>query len=193
VPGEPVELGPAAGEVLGVVGVAFDDVLNVRAAPGVDQRIVARLEPLADDVVATGAARLLGRSIWLEVTVDGTTGWANSAFLAWLGDTDDATSQIIDALGERPSAETMLDLGRVIAETAASDEPPSRITVTVAPAVGDLGEVTYDVVGLPDDSVFGVRLHVFGRPLEGGEGFSLASVERTLLCGRGVTDDGLCV
>lgn len=69
-----------------MVGVPFDDVLNLRAAPGVDQRTVARLDPLADDVVATGAARQLAQSIWHEVTAEGVTGWANRAFLAWLGD-----------------------------------------------------------------------------------------------------------
>lgn len=176
-----------------MVGVPFDDVLNVRAAPGADQRVVARLDPLADDVVATSSARQLTGSIWYEVTVEGVAGWANSSFVAWLGGTDDATTQVIEALGERPSAPTMLDLGRVVAEARASDEPPSRITVTVAPTTGDLGEVTYDVVGLGDDATLGERLHVFGRPLDGGQGFSLASVESRLLCARGATDDGLCV
>jgi hypothetical protein len=75
----------------------------------------------------------------------------------------------------------------------ASDDPPSRIAMSVAPVVGDLGEVTYDVVGLADDALFGVRLHVFGDPAEGGEGFVLSNIERTLICSRGVTDDGLCL
>ena len=192
-PGEVINTGPAAGQVLGVVGVPFDDVLNVRAAPGADQRIVARLDPLADDVVATGTARQLTGSIWYEVTVKGVAGWANSSFVAWLAGTDDVTAQVVAALGGRPSAPTMLDLGRVVAEAKASAEPPSRVTVTVASSTGDLGEVTYDVVGLADDSVFGERLHVFGRPLNQGQGFSLASVERRLLCARGATDNGLCV
>ncbi|MGH3788145.1 MAG: hypothetical protein ACRDRG_16710 [Pseudonocardiaceae bacterium] len=192
-PGELIHIGPATGQVLGVVGVPFDDVLNVRAAPGADQRIVARLDPLADDVVTTGSARQLTGSIWYEVTVEGVAGWANSSFVAWLGGTDDATAQVIEALGARPSAPTMLDLGRLVAEARASDEPPSRITVTVAPTTGDLGEVTYDVVGLGDDATLGERLHVFGRPLDGGQGFSLASVESRVLCARGATDDGLCV
>jgi hypothetical protein len=74
-----------------------------------------------------------------------------------------------------------------------SDDPPSRIVMSVAPTVGDLGEVTYDVVGLGDDALGGVRLHVFGDPAEGGEGFVLSNVERTFICSRGVTDDGFCV
>ena len=69
-------------------------------------------------------------------------------------------------------------------------DPPSDIVIVVAPTVGDLGTVTYDVVGLGDDSVRGLRLLVFGEPVS--DGFSLKSVERTLLCGRGLFE-GLCV
>lgn len=176
-----------------MVGVPFDDVLNVRAAPGADQRIVARLDPLADEVVATGAARQFAQSIWYELTVEGITGWANNTFVAWLGGTDDVTAQVIDTLGKRPAADTMLDLGLIVAQTRASDQLPSRITVTVAPTAGDLGEVTYDVIGFPDDSILGERLRVFGRTPDQGQGFTLAGVERTLLCARGATEDRLCV
>ena len=47
-PGEPVEFGPSAGDTLAVVGVAYDDVLNLRAAPGADQEILERIPPLFD-------------------------------------------------------------------------------------------------------------------------------------------------
>lgn len=88
----------------------------------------------------------------------------------------------------------MLDLGEMVAAVFGStDEGGSRIEMSVAPTVGDLGEVTFDVVGLADDAQLGWRLHIFGQPTEGGEGFSLMSVEATALCGRGVTEDGLCV
>jgi hypothetical protein len=65
--------------------------------------------------------------------------------------------------------------------------------MVVTPTVNDLGEVTFDVVGLLDDSQLGWRLHIFGQPTEGGEGFSLMSVEATAFCGRGVTEEGFCV
>lgn len=193
IPGTPIEVGPSKGDRLGVIGVAHDDVLNVRRAPGTDQAVVATLEPTADHVIATGAARKLTSSIWFEVTVDGTTGWVGSSFVAYLGVVDDTTSAIVAELGEIPVAETMLELGTLVAETVASIDPPSKITIAVAPSVGDLGEITMDVVGLGDDSVTGLRLHVFGMPTEGGEGFSLGSVEQTILCGRGVTAEGICV
>lgn len=55
---------------------------------------------------------------------------------------------------------------------------------------GDLGEVTWEVLGLADDSVWGLRLHVFGTPVP--DGFSLKSVEQTDLCLRGGSPDGFC-
>lgn len=167
-------------------------MLNVRAAPGIDQAIVATLDPLEDDVLVLGNARSLPNSIWTQVEIDGVTGWSNISFLAYLGDTDDITARLVNDLGETPRAETMLDLGLIVAEALASLEPPSRIVMSAAPTVGDLGEVTYDVIGLGDDSLHGVRLQVFGTPDEGGEGFVLKAVERTQLCARGISG-GFCV
>ena len=192
-PGEPIDFGPGAGEELAVVGVAHDDVLNVRSEPGTDSEVVAELEPTATGLIATGRARSLPQSIWFEVDVEGVAGWVSSAFVGYLGLTDDATAEVIETLGDTPGAETMLDLGLIVAEVMSSDEPPSRIVMSVAPTVGDLGEVTYDVVGLGDDALGGVRLHIFGDPAEGGEGFVLSNVERTFICSRGVTDDGFCL
>lgn len=192
-PGEEFTIAPQPGAVMAVVGVAYDDVLNLRWMPGTDQPVVAELSPTADDLVATGRARALTRSIWFELTADGVTGWASARYLGYLGLTDDYTHVVVSELGEIPMADTMQDLGRLTAEVFAVDDPEaqSSITVTVPPTVGDLGEVTYDVVGLLDDAQLGFRLHVFGQPGEGG-GFSLMSVEATVLCGRGVTEDGLC-
>jgi hypothetical protein len=191
-PGDPIDVPPWRGDIVGVVGVAHDDVLNVRAGPGTDQAIVATLDPLEDDVLVLGNARSLPNSIWTQVENDGVAGWVNIRFLAYLGDTDDITARLVNDLGATPTAETMLDLGLIVAEALAAIEPPSRIVMSVAPTVGDLGEVTYDVIGLGDDSLHGVRLHVFGMPDEGGEGFVLKTVERTQLCARGVSD-GFCV
>lgn len=83
-------------------------------------------------------------------------------------------------------------LGEMVAENLASDDPPSRITRTVAATVGDLGEVTYDVVGIGDDATAGFRLHVFAVESDGGEGFSLRTIERTVFCSRGLSGE-ICV
>lgn len=183
--GEPFDGPPVHGmpATLAVIGVAADDVLNVRAGPGVDADVVATLAPLATDVAATGAARLLPGSIWLEVEVDGTTGWANSSFFAYLGSTDDITSQLLSEVDSRPSAPTLEELAEEVAALVASEDPPSEVVISDGPDVGDLGEVTVDVIGTGDDAVRGLRLVVFAT--QDGDAFTLRTVEATSLCGRG--------
>jgi hypothetical protein len=192
-PGERIDIFPYEDAELAVVSVAADDVLNVRAAPGVSYEIVAELDPLADGIRATGHNRNLDDgSIWAEVEVDGTTGWANTAFLAQLGDTDDTTSRVYPDTADRPVADTMVQLGEEVArDVAGADADDVTIVVVDGPSVGDLGEITVDVTGFRDDSVLGERLRIFAVE-EGGESFRLRTIEATTLCRRGVSD-GLCV
>jgi hypothetical protein len=189
-PGEPIDFGPAADDTLAVIGVAHDDVLNLRAAPGADQEVLEGIPPVYDSLTAVGQTRQLPGSFWIAVDYEGRVGWVNLRYVGYIGDTTDATQSVIETLGERPGAETMLDLGFIVAESLASEEPPSDIVLVVAPTVGDLGEVTYDVIGLGDDAVRGLRVHVFGDPIT--EAFVLDTVEMTTLCGRGV-EAGACV
>ncbi len=193
-PGEPWEHGPERGAQLGVVAVAHDDVLNVRRGPGVDHEVVTRLEPLATGVVATGSARRLDSgAIWVEVAAGGATGWANQAFLSRQAHTVDSTAAVVDLLGERPTAASLAELGRIVADAVTFGDNSATIVLVKAPqGEHDIGEVVYDVVGFGDDSVSGARLHVFGRPSDDRQSFSLHSVEETPFCFRGVTPEGLC-
>lgn len=191
-PGEPIDLFPFEGAQLAVVGVAADDVLNVRSGPGTGFDVVVELPPLAAGVVATGNNRSLDeQGIWAEVEAEGETGWANTAFLLQPGPVTDITTELFPTPADRIGAETMLELGRAVADLRASEEPPSDIVVVDGPTVGDLGEITVDVIGLGDDAVGGERLAVFAEPDPSGEGFVVRTVEATTLCLRGVTE-GLC-
>ena len=182
-PGEVVDLFPYAGDELGVVGVKADDSLNVRSGPGAGFEIVSQLDPLTTGIEATGHNRTVGDSgVWSEVIANGVTGWASGTYLAQLGRIDDITTEIAPSPTDRPSAETMLELGRMIAGSRASTDPPSDIVVSGGPEVGDLGEITVDVIGMGDDAILGERLHIFGEPDPGGESFTMRTVERTLLC-----------
>lgn len=187
-PGEPVEGGiPLEGADLGVVGVVAGDVLNVREGPGVDFRSLARLEPLATGLVATGHNRRLpDGGQWAQVTVDGTTGWVNARYVTHPGQVTDITSE----LGELPSAPTLEEVATLVAEQRALDGPPPTVTVADGPSEGDLGEIVVDVVGYADDALAGERLHVLAVP--GEAGWTVRTVEATLLCARGVSE-GLCV
>lgn len=187
--GDPIDFFHQDGDVLAVIGVAFDDTLNVRSGPGTAHDVVVELEPLTDDVVATGESRQIGSGqIWSEVRAGGATGWANVAFLAYVGATDDITAEVTDRLGETPHGDTLEEIALVVAGSRASEEPPSEITIVAQTAEGDVEDVTVDVVGLGDDAIRGERLVVFGAPTDSG-GYSLMSVERTFLCSRGVTEE----
>lgn len=192
--GEPIELWvpvPGEGAILGVVGVRHDDMLNVRSGPDVSFDVIAALEPTQTGIAATGEGwQLPSGLVWWRINTGGVVGWANQQFLSRLGSVDDVTSFVIDELGQIPVAETMLDLGLIVANAFADVDSGSNIVVSVAPTVSDLGEVTYDVTGLGDDSLGGYRLHVFGQPTD--RGFSLMAIEATTMCQRGVSS-GLCV
>ncbi len=193
-PGEPFDLAEE-GTRLAVIGVRFDDVLTLRGRPGADQLVLAGLAPHADDLTATGRSRALTRSFWLEVVAgDGKVGWVSAKYIGVLGRTLDSTSAVTEALGGAPpSAPDMAGLGMTAARAMASEEPPSEIVMSGPPAEGETGEVVFDVVGLGDDSVLGMRLRVFGvRGADGG--YTLERVEETVVCypRRGATPEGLC-
>lgn len=192
-PGNPIDHGPLTGDVLGVVAVAYDDVLNLRSGPGTDFEVLKKMAARSDRVLANGRSQALPNSVWYEVTFAGVTGWASSTYLAYLGPTDDITASIIQTLAGVPAAETMAELGLIVAEAFPATDRPLRVRMSGAPSVGDVGEVIYDVVGFADDSVRGLRLHVFGQPAESGEGFTLMTVEATSLCARGLSGEGLCI
>jgi hypothetical protein len=184
---------PREGAILGVVGVRHDDTLNIRSGPDVTYGVIATLEPTQIGITGTGEGwQLPSGSVWWKIETDGVAGWANQQFLSRLGSVEDLTSFVVGKLGIIPVADTMLALGLIVANTFADVDIGSHAVVSVAPTVGELGEVSYDVVGLGDDSLGGYRLHIFGQPIDGGGGFSLMAVEATSMCQRGVSD-GLCV
>lgn len=189
--GEPIDLGPVRGDVLMVIGVRHDDVLNLRAGPGVASPIVARVPPLSAGLVAEGKTRSMPGSFWIEVEYEGAQGWVNMSYVGYEGFVDDQTSTVVAELGEIPVEPTMTGLGELVASTFASTEPASDIVQVAPVTIGDLAEVTYDVIGLGDDAVRGLRLHIFAEKVD--DGFTLKSAEVTSICSRGVDTDDLCV
>ena len=224
-PGEPYEFGPSAGAGLAVVGVAHDSALNVRDVP--NGEVIARLdnvmdgvrdpavyvrEPDSDDIiatvdlqrgiVATGNTRKLSTTIWHELRVGDLLGWASGTYLAPLGADRDAGAEVVEALGGTPTADTLSDLGlQVSGVFASSGEVQSRTTISSRPGVFEaLGDITLDVLGLPDDAVRGYRVNVAADA--GAEDwtqddagpFTLRSVTVTPICDshRGVSEEGFC-
>lgn len=180
----------------GVTGVEADDVLNVRSLPGPDQQIVERLAPLRTGVALTGRARMVGDAAWYEIRADDTVGWVHSAFIDLVAGTTDITAEVRDA-NLPPTAASMRELAEQVVRARGLDEgyqlvwgprrvsgvsaeEQRRVVISDGPRVGDLGEITVDVIDTFDDSVAAERLTIFGQPA--GDGFSLRSVERTLFC-----------
>ena len=193
-PGERLEIFPYEGARMAVVGVAAGETLPVRAAPSPDAQIVNELSPTDMSATATGHNRSVGDTFWSEITMgnDG-RGWAETKFLLQPGAVNDVTAQMFPTPADRPSATTLEELAQAVAGRRASSDPPSRIVVVDGPTVGDLGEVSVDVLGFGDDSVGGERLTIFAQPGAGDGPFTVRSVEALTFCSRGVTGDGLCV
>lgn len=190
--GQEIDFGPGEGDRLMVIGVRYDDTLNLRAGPGPGEPILAEIPPTSMDLVATGHTRRLPSSFWTEVEFDGTVGWVHMRYVGYEGNVTDDTSAVVAKLGEQRTATTMTDLGEAVAAIyVASDGPISDVVQVTEVAMGDLAEVTYDVIGLGDDAVRGVRIHVFAQDADGG--FGLKSVEVTAICDRGLDADRACV
>ncbi|MCL1599630.1 MAG: SH3 domain-containing protein [Actinomycetia bacterium] len=181
---------------MAVVGVAHDDVLNVREGPGIRYGITGTLEPTAADIPVTGEARLLATSIWYEISLTGENGWVSGAFIGMFGATDDATLEVYAMLGEPLGDDDLAALGATIASAFLSDEGISWIAL-VEPSEGGsptaVSSITYDVIGLADDAVKGYRLVIHATQALDDGPYTLHSVERTSVCWRGVDADGLCV
>lgn len=191
-PGEPYEYGPDEGTSLAVVGVPYQNMLNVHDMPfgeivaTLDASIphegavivreapsgtfLTSLESWTGGIVATGRTRRLPDTewpdaVWDEVRVVGLTGWARGTFLAPIGLTDDITEHVINLMGGRPEAEQLGELALIVGDAFASVEPPSRVIIVTRPIVFEgLGEVTADVLNIGDDSLLGYRLHIFAVP-----------------------------
>lgn len=189
--GTPIDFGPAEGDILMVIGVAHDDILNLRVGPGVDARILDEIPPTFDELIAQGNTRELPRSFWIEVEYEDVVGWVNLSYVGYPGTVIDETAHVVDELGGYPTNATMTGLAEEVAAVFAQDDEPGSAVVQVTPvSEGDLAEVTYDVIGLADDSLRGLRLHVFAE--EGANGFTLSNLEVLVICGRGVDED-VCV
>ena len=201
-PGEPYfGPGPQAGDLVAVVGVAHDDVLFVRAGPRTSFPVTDSLEPTQTGIPVTGEAWLLPSAVWYEIRTGEGTGWANSAYLGLFGSTDDATLEVYRLLGNPLADDDLESLGATIADAFLSDEGGGWIALVEPSEGGSTSDassiihssITYDAVGLSDDSIKGYRLVIFATQDNANAPFVLHSVERTHICWRGVDPTGLCV
>lgn len=191
----------AEGEEAGVAGLSDDDApLEVRGAPSHDAELVAELGQL--DALLLGGRGWLPpdeaeeQSSWTEIQLADGYGWVQGS-IYFFGRTEDVTETYIDDV---PPAEEEHQIARSVAEEAAEGEDltddesePLGPDWEMISSPQDYGEDFYrmDVLGMLDDSVAGERLFVHVDQVS--DGFQLSQVERTVICHRGVSDDGRCV
>lgn len=196
-PIDPDALVPLAGSRLTIVGVVSDDVLNFRTEADPQAAIVAT-KPASEksEIVATGeVAETQAGGIWWEVTVDGQVGWANARFLSVTGLPQDITVELVKDL---PTLryDSPLEAALAVADTMATTEPTSQVTVVNEPELNDGGVIFVDVLGIGDKSIDGYRLRVELLPVRSGSseqvGAWVSAVEATPLCRLGVAE-GLCI
>jgi hypothetical protein len=140
-PPTPAPSAPPVGPSLGsfaVVGVYSDDVLNLRAGPGVDQILVGSVPFYGRDVEVHVGGQQLGESWWVPVRYGPVSGWANSDYLArQVGSMGDPAAAL--------AAQAILALrDQDIPELAGLVHPVKGITFSpyayVRPLQGALGE-----------------------------------------------------
>jgi hypothetical protein len=141
----PPEIYPPDGLNLTVVGVSHDGSLDVWQEPET-LPIIMELGPL-DTVQSAGEGFELADSTWWKIDADGTIGWVDASYLAsWASPRLDLTASVVDEHGNLPTARTMEELGRLVAETLTSEGYVSRIAMVEAPTVGNPQLATFDVV-----------------------------------------------
>ena len=184
--------GPPAESTWMVVGVASDDVLNIRAAPSATSAVIGELAPTEFGVTSTGEAVAVSGSTWWQIKSDRTCGWVNARFLAAQGSTTDITSLIVELGAGLPAAASMEELALLVIGLLSGDG--EQLVIVADAGADDLTDMSVDVFPEDmDDSVRGQRLRIFGQR-DGGEGpYSLYGVEATSLCWRGADELGQCV
>ncbi len=200
--GSAYSIGPAQGETMDVVGVAWDDVLNFRTAADPSASIVDTVAPFSSTpaVISQGDGWLLANSAWWRVTEGGQEAWANTTFLGQLG----ATTNIFGGLSASMPSLSAPDLDTLAENigSARSGGPVPLVVFSTEPVGLDAqgGEATIDVIGLGDDSVKGERISIGFRYIvddinaESPQvvAIELISASAQVICGRGLSG-GLCL
>lgn len=196
------------GAEVGAAGFAPQDgPLVVHAAPTRESDAVSELGPL-DAVELAGRERHHpedgDQGSWTEIVLADGFGWVESGQLSdggglfYFGATQDVTDDYLEEVPPAEQSEVIVEsvAERVIGpeeETVDPEGEPAGADWALISSPEDHGEEFYrvDVTGYLDDSLAGERLFITVEVSEGG--YELVQVERTLICQRGVGDEGLCL
>ncbi|NDK32642.1 hypothetical protein [Nesterenkonia haasae] len=196
------------GAEVGAAGFAPEDgPLVVHAEPTRGSATVGELGPL-DAVELAGRERHHPeddeQGSWTEIVLADGYGWMESgqighgAGLYFFGETQDITEDYLDEVPPTEQSEAIVEsvAERVIGpdeQMMDAEGEPAGPDWALISSPEDTGEEFYraDVTGYLDDSLAGERLFITVEGVDGD--YQLVQVERTLICQRGVGDDGLCL
>lgn len=138
-----------------VSGVAADDVLNVRAAPGVGNSIVSTL---GADARRVEVVALNADGDWGQINVGEATGWISMAFLTrQQNQPDDELPRPLACFGTEPF--WSLDIGTgPSAELSRPDETPVEVTM-LEPVTASNRTDRYAIFGQGGDRVYTFIFH----------------------------------
>lgn len=189
-PGQAVDTYPFEGASLVAVGLADGEFLAVFDLPDPTSPVVAELLWSDTGIVATGRNRSVDGEFWSEITFQGAVGWARTqSLLAPLDTTDEIVDRLFPDPADRPVADEIGIVARAVVDAIGVEEFGRVAMFDFPDDTSQPGSVRVDIIGLGDDSVYGIRLLVTTERSADGR-LVLTSVEQRALCGRGASADG---
>lgn len=201
------DIGPVAGETLDVVGVRYDDVLNIRDQADASSAIVATAAPFAANpqLISGGEGLLFNPNggAWWKVTVNGNAAWASASFLGQVSPNNEDLLPVLTANMPSTTSPNLNTLIIDIATALAAGPTPSVVLSTEPVGIDAIGsEATIDVLGIGDDSVKGWRIRIlFNNVFDDINasnpqlvGVELVVADAFPICHRGLeASSGLCI
>lgn len=107
----------------GVVGVADDDVLNIRAQPDASSEVVGTLTADAQNVVVAGTRVDIGSGLWWQVVAPDASGWVNARYLEPVDeDPDQRETFPLQCVGTEPFWSLAVEEDEAVFETPMEEE-----------------------------------------------------------------------
>jgi len=209
--GKAFDYGPAKGTIMHVVGVRFDDVLNLRRAPAADAKLVtskALGQLLFPQLLSLGSGWLPDNGgAWWQVEINhpgksfhGEHVWAHTNYLKPLATAANKTDELVREIGSDYSGVEQLRSQLTELHSSDSHTVKSVISQDAMGIDATGGSVQIELLGYQDDSLYGEIFYVtfsnrWGVSTANNKiviAQEIAQVIVTPICQRGVAE-GLCL
>jgi len=121
-------LGAAEKPLYQITGVKSWDTLNLRSAPGVSSKVVAKIPANGSAIIRSGADVSVGKTVWVKITWQGKQGWVSNYYLQKMA-AEPAKTKVLVKI-KKPEA---------MAKKVALAKPAPKKTVAPKPALKEAG------------------------------------------------------